>query len=120
MTDGETAKGSPSAPQSAQRFLAWLSGLITMTGVWSRCSQTGRRCRSLMIRCRFTPGSGSSCSRWSLGGRRRRVEVSCLDPTPGRVDLTHGVGPRVEDPGIGYIAGYPFSAPYEDVKLKSK
>jgi peptide/nickel transport system substrate-binding protein len=31
-----------------------------------------------------------------------------------------GVGPRVEDPGIGHIPGYPFSAPYEDVKLKAK
>jgi hypothetical protein len=30
------------------------------------------------------------------------------------------VGPRVEDPAIGHIAGYPFSAPYEDVKLKAK
>jgi len=32
----------------------------------------------------------------------------------------HGVGPRVADPAIGYVAGYPFSAPYEDVKLKLK
>ena len=31
-----------------------------------------------------------------------------------------GVGPRVEDAGRGHIAGYPFSAPYEDVKLKTK
>jgi len=31
-----------------------------------------------------------------------------------------GVGPRVEDSGRGHIAGYPFSAPYEDVKLKTK
>ena len=31
-----------------------------------------------------------------------------------------GVGPRVDDPGIGHIAGYPFSAPYEDAKLKGK
>ena len=31
-----------------------------------------------------------------------------------------GVGPRVEDPGIGHVAGYPFSAPYEDVRLKGK
>jgi len=31
-----------------------------------------------------------------------------------------GVGPRVEDAGRGHIAGYPFSAPYEDVKLKAK
>jgi len=30
----------------------------------------------------------------------------------------HGVGPRVEESGIGVIAGYAFSAPYEDVKLK--
>jgi peptide/nickel transport system substrate-binding protein len=31
-----------------------------------------------------------------------------------------GLGPRVEESGIGIIAGYAFSAPYEDVKLKSK
>jgi len=31
-----------------------------------------------------------------------------------------GLGPRVEESGLGLIAGYPFSAPYEDVKLKSK
>ena len=32
----------------------------------------------------------------------------------------NGVGPRVEEAGIGVIAGYAFSAPYEDVKLKGK
>ncbi len=32
----------------------------------------------------------------------------------------NGVGPRVEESGIGVIAGYAFSAPYEDLKLKSK
>jgi len=32
----------------------------------------------------------------------------------------HGLGPRVEESGIGIIAGYAFSAPYEDVKLKGK
>jgi peptide/nickel transport system substrate-binding protein len=31
-----------------------------------------------------------------------------------------GVRPRVGDPGLGHIPGYPFSAPYEDVKLKAK
>jgi peptide/nickel transport system substrate-binding protein len=31
-----------------------------------------------------------------------------------------GVGPRVEESGIGVIAGYAFSAPYEDLKLKAK
>ena len=31
-----------------------------------------------------------------------------------------GRGPRVEESGIGVIAGYAFSAPYEDVKLKVK
>jgi peptide/nickel transport system substrate-binding protein len=31
-----------------------------------------------------------------------------------------GVGPRVEEPGLGLVAGYVFSAPYEDVKLKGK
>jgi peptide/nickel transport system substrate-binding protein len=31
-----------------------------------------------------------------------------------------GVGPRVEESGIGLVAGYPWSAPYEDVKLRGK
>ena len=31
-----------------------------------------------------------------------------------------GLGPRVEESGIGVIPGYAFSAPYEDVKLKGK
>ncbi|OLD39763.1 MAG: hypothetical protein AUI57_02055 [Candidatus Rokubacteria bacterium 13_1_40CM_2_68_8] len=31
-----------------------------------------------------------------------------------------GVGPRVEESGLGLIAGYPYSAPYEDLKLKGK
>ncbi len=32
----------------------------------------------------------------------------------------NGSGPRVEEAGIGLIAGYAFSAPYEDVRLKGK
>jgi peptide/nickel transport system substrate-binding protein len=31
-----------------------------------------------------------------------------------------GLGPRVEESGIGVIPGYAFSAPYEDVKLKGR
>jgi peptide/nickel transport system substrate-binding protein len=31
-----------------------------------------------------------------------------------------GVGPRVEEPGLGLISGYPYTAPYEDVKLNGK
>ena len=31
-----------------------------------------------------------------------------------------GVGPRVEESGLGLIAGYGSSAPYEDVKLKAR
>jgi peptide/nickel transport system substrate-binding protein len=31
-----------------------------------------------------------------------------------------GVAARVEESGLGLIAGYPYSAPYEDVKLKAK
>jgi len=32
----------------------------------------------------------------------------------------NGVGPRVEESGIGLVAGYIYSAPYEDVRLKGK
>jgi len=31
-----------------------------------------------------------------------------------------GYGPRVAEPGLGLIVDYPWSAPYEDVKLKPK
>jgi peptide/nickel transport system substrate-binding protein len=31
-----------------------------------------------------------------------------------------GVGRRVEESGLGLIAGYAFSAPYEDVTLKAR
>jgi peptide/nickel transport system substrate-binding protein len=32
----------------------------------------------------------------------------------------HGVGPRVEESGLGLLGSYGFSAPYEDVKLKAR
>jgi len=31
-----------------------------------------------------------------------------------------GYGPRVEESGLGLITGFPFSGPYEDVKLRAK
>ena len=31
-----------------------------------------------------------------------------------------GYGPRIEESGLGLITGFPFSGPYEDVKLKAK
>jgi peptide/nickel transport system substrate-binding protein len=34
--------------------------------------------------------------------------------------LLQGVGPRVAESGLGLIADYPWSAPYEDVKLKAR
>ncbi len=32
----------------------------------------------------------------------------------------NGVGPRVEESGLGLVAGYAYSAPYEDLKLKAR
>jgi peptide/nickel transport system substrate-binding protein len=34
--------------------------------------------------------------------------------------FVNGVGARVEESGLGLIAGYAFSAPYEDLKLKAR
>ncbi len=34
--------------------------------------------------------------------------------------LLQGVGPRVAESGFGLIADSPWSAPYEDLKLRSK
>ena len=32
----------------------------------------------------------------------------------------NGVGPRVEESGLGLIAGHAYSSPYEDLRLKAK
>ena len=32
----------------------------------------------------------------------------------------NGYGPRVAESGLGLITDYPWSAPYEDLKLKAK
>ena len=32
----------------------------------------------------------------------------------------NGVGPRVQESGLGLISGHAYSAPYEDVTLKAK
>ena len=32
----------------------------------------------------------------------------------------HGIGPRVEQAGFGLVPGFPYSAPFEEVKLKSQ
>ena len=37
-----------------------------------------------------------------------------------QLSLLQAYGPRIAEAGLGLIAGYSFSAPYEDVKLKSK
>jgi len=34
--------------------------------------------------------------------------------------FVNGVGRRVDEPGLGLIAGYAFSAPYQDLKLRAK
>ena len=35
-----------------------------------------------------------------------------------QLSVLQGYGPRVAESGLGLIDGYPWSAPYEDVKLK--
>ena len=37
-----------------------------------------------------------------------------------QLSVLTGYGPRVAEAGLGLIADYPWSAPYEDVKLKAK
>jgi hypothetical protein len=32
----------------------------------------------------------------------------------------NGVGPRVEEAGLGLIEHHPYSSPYEDLKLKAR
>jgi peptide/nickel transport system substrate-binding protein len=37
-----------------------------------------------------------------------------------QLGVIHGIGPRVGESGLGFIAGHPYSTPYEDVTLKGK
>ena len=53
-----------------------------------------------------------------------RIQQLIHDKVMYRPDLgapaSSALGPRVEESGLGLIAGYAFSAPYEDLKLKGK
>jgi hypothetical protein len=56
--------------------------------------------------------------------RRHRIqqlihEKAIFAPLWELVSL-NGVGPRVEESGLGLIPGYPYSAPYEDLKVRSR
>jgi hypothetical protein len=46
------------------------------------------------------------------------AHVAVVAPIWQNVPL-NGVGPRVEESGIGLVVGYIFSAPYEDVRLRA-
>ncbi len=56
------------------------------------------------------------------------VHDAVAKPMPGKVmyapiwklAFINGVGPRVEESGLGLIPGHAYSAPYEDLKLKGK
>jgi peptide/nickel transport system substrate-binding protein len=37
-----------------------------------------------------------------------------------QLGFLNGVGPRVEESGLGLIGGFAYSAPYEDLRLKGK
>ena len=52
--------------------------------------------------------SSSSCTR------------RCSSRRSGSTAGLNGIGPRVDESGIGLIAGFAWSGPYEDVKLKGK
>ena len=60
---------------------------------------------------------------WRMSISRDRVQLIYEKVVVGPIWQNaplNGVGPRVEESGIGLVAGYIFSAPYEEVKLKSK
>ena len=86
--------------------------------------------RRLRLRRLSRTSTGSSASRRpsSTGpSARRRCTGSSSSSTSKamfapiwELAFVNGVGPRVEESGLGLIAGYAFSAPYEDVKLKAK
>ena len=65
-------------------------------------------------RPRSSPGASWS----STAGGPRRSELT-LKPIY-ELAFVNGVGRRVEESGLGLIAGYAFSAPHEDLKLKGK
>jgi peptide/nickel transport system substrate-binding protein len=55
----------------------------------------------------------------SFGNAATWIEALVVAPIWQNVPL-NGVGPKVEESGIGLVAGHIYSAPYEDVKLKSR
>jgi len=44
--------------------------------------------------------------------------VFALQTCLAAAEFIRGVGPRVEEPALALIPAFPYSAPYEDVRLK--
>ena len=109
-----TSSREPAAP-SAMRPRA-LRPSWPRAGPMSTAAMTTSTDSSENRRRRWTPRGGARpCGTSSSSFTRRRCSRRS-----GKIGGLSGVGLRVEDSGRGHIAGYPFSAPYEDVKLKAK
>ena len=82
------------------------------------------RLRRLSRHRRAVPGAGDRAR--SEEARGDPASHPAADPRQGHVlpiwqlAAHAGVRPRVAESGLGLIADYPWSAPYEDVKLKAK
>ena len=109
-----TSSRAPAAP-SAMRPRA-LRPSWPRAGPMSTAAMTTSTDSSENRRRRWTPrGEARPCGTSSSSFTRRRCSRRS-----GKIVVLSGVGLRVEDSGRGHIAGYPFSASYEDVKLKAK
>jgi peptide/nickel transport system substrate-binding protein len=51
---------------------------------------------------------------------QRNVHERAMFAPIWQITATSGVGPRVAESGFGLIPGFPFTAPYEDIALKSR
>ena len=54
----------------------------------------------------------------AVDGNRHAPTAAHEHATLGRRDFLNAIGARVEESGLGLIALHPYSAPYEDLKLK--
>jgi hypothetical protein len=78
----------------------------------------------VVIRCRpARPRSGRRASATARSARscyqiRRILHDKKIFAPIWENGFIRGVGPRVEEPALALIPAFPYSAPYEDVRLK--
>lgn len=70
--------------------------------------------------CSWVTKAARSRTRTRVHRIQQRMHERTMFAPVWAIVTIHGYGPRVAEPALGLIASYPFSAPYEEIRLKPR